>query len=312
MPTVVPLLTAATPADWLATHLVAQQSAHDEPGEPDGERRWVDVAELLADDAAPLRRAHARLLAQDDAPPAAAAKWLASWFAGGLAGAVGFVYGAAAAALLVEPGATRFRLHPDGWPDRCDPGPVRAAVVAGHPWTGQDGVRVVADDAALADLAMAALTVAATPIVAACRTLAKVGLPALWAEVGDAFGLTLLHQPDLPVDPTAADRLRRATSAPGRPWRRSPDLRAILAPVGPAYLGRKAGCCLAYRCPEGPEPDPAELDGRERAYRERFPPQPGAPRYCSTCSLRDLPGCEERQLFWLEQERAERQHGVVN
>jgi hypothetical protein len=80
-------------------------------------------------------------------------------------------------------------------------------------------------------------------------------------------------------------------------------------PDGPAYLGRKGGCCLAYQCPTEPEPDPGTLDDRERAHHERFPPHPDRPRYCSTCSLRDLDDCEERQLFWLQQERATRERG---
>jgi len=46
-----------------------------------------------------------------------------------------------------------------------------------------------------------------------------------------------------------------------------------------------------------------------RAYRERFPSRPDEPRYCSTCSLRDLVDCEDRQRFWLEQERAARLAG---
>ncbi len=71
--------------------------------------------------------------------------------------------------------------------------------------------------------------------------------------------------------------------------------------VGLAYA-TATGCCLASRCllEEPDEP----LTGRPRAYRERFPPRPDEPRYCSTCSLRDLSGCEERPLFRLAQERA--------
>ena len=42
-----PVLRAATPQEWLATHLEAQQSAHDEPGA--GPPRWIRVADLLAD-----------------------------------------------------------------------------------------------------------------------------------------------------------------------------------------------------------------------------------------------------------------------
>jgi len=222
-----------------------------------------------------------------------------------LADAVGFAYATASAALLLRPGAARFRRHPDGWPDRIELGELSVAVAAGHPWAGQDGVQVV-EDAQLAAVAVGALTAAAEPIVAACRGLARVGRTALWAEVADGFGLPVLFQLDLPVDPVVAQRLQEAVRTPGRPWRQVPHLRAAATELGRTYFGRKAGCCLAYRCRTADEPDPATLTERQRAHRERFPRRPDEPRYCSTCSLRDLGGCKQRQLFWLEQERAAR------
>jgi hypothetical protein len=304
-PPLSPLLTAATPQDWLDTHLESHQSAHDEHSEP-GPRNWMGVADLLADDAAHLHRMHARMVALDGTPPAAAAKWLAAWFAGGLADAAGFVYATASAALLLEPGAARFRLHAGGWPERVDPDPAAVAVTARHPWAGQAGVQVVADDPELAAAAVATLTAAAEPVVEACRGLARVGRGALWAEVADGFGLPVLHRVDLPVDAAVVERLQQAVRTPFRPWRKVPELRAARTGGGWSYLGRKGGCCLAYLCPVGPEPDATQLDAREQARRERFPPRPDEPRYCSTCSLRDLAGCEERQLFWLEQERLAR------
>jgi hypothetical protein len=78
---------------------------------------------------------------------------------------------------------------------------------------------------------------------------------------------------------------------------------------GAASPRRGGGCCLAYQCPPDAEPDAEPADDRERAYRERFPVRPDEPRYCSTCSLRDLTDCEDRQLFWLLQERAARLAG---
>ena len=100
-------------------------------------------------------------------------------------------------------------------------------------------------------------------------------------------------------------RLQRNASAPSSAV---PRLRVADGPDGDgrAYLGRKAGCCLAYQCAVEDEPNPTTLTERERAYRARFPRRPDEPRYCSTCSLRDLAGCEEHQRFWLEQERATR------
>lgn len=297
-----PPLHAGTPHAWLTTHLPPFQAAHDAHAPATAPHRWVGTDEVLADGF--LRGEHARLTA-DGTPPAAAAKWLAGWYAGGVAEVVGFGYGTGAFALL--PDAPRFRLHPGGWPDRADVG-TRVAVARGHAWAGLPDVQVVADDDALAALAVGAVTTAVTPVVEACRLLAKVGRAALWAEVGDGFGLPVLHRLDVPVGEDVVDRLQRAVRTPGRPWRKVPDLRAARVPDGWAYLGRKGGCCLAYQCPPAPDPDPALLDDRQRAYLARFPDGAG-PRYCSTCSLRDLAGCEDRQLFWREQERAARADG---
>lgn len=293
------VLPAATPREWLATHLEARQAVHDDPHA--GPVRWVGPDALLADDAAHLRELHARLRERDGAPPAAVAKWVAGWFAGGVAAASGYVLAAASAALLLPADGLRFRLHPEGWPERVDPGTDAVAVAPGHPWAGQPGVRVVADGPAVAALAVDALTPVVAPLVAACRTLAKVGAAGLWAEVADRFGLAVLHQLDLPADPAVVDRLQEALATPGRPWRRAPELRADRD----LYLGRKGGCCLAYRCEPGPPPDLDALDDRLRAWYTRFPLVDGD-RYCSTCPLRDLAGCEERQRFWTGQERAAR------
>lgn len=299
-----PLLPAATPRRWLDTHLAAHQAAHDEPEAP-ADHTWVGVDQLLADGAARLHRQHAEVQAEHGAPPAAAAKWLVGWFAGLLADAVGFTLATASAALLVQPGRARFRLDADDYPDRVDPGPATVAVAPGHPWAGQPGVAALSDDAALAAAAVAALTRAADPIVEACRGLARVGRNALWAEVADGFGLPVLHQVALPVDAAVAQRLQLAVRTPRRPWRKVPDLRVAQTATGWAYLGRKGGCCLSYQCPDE-EPDPAGLTERERTYRERFPRALGEPNYCSTCSLQELNACEQRQAFWLEQERAQR------
>lgn len=213
---------------------------------------------------------------------------------------------ASAAALLVRAEQVRFRLHPEGWPDRCDVGPADVAVAVGHPWAHRTDVSVVADDAELARLAVTALTRAVGPLVAAGRALAKVGSAALWAEVVDAFGLPVLHQCDLPVFDEVVARIHEALGAPGRPWRQIPDLRTADTPAGRAYLGRRAGCCLAYLCPEESDTDPADLDERHRAHLERFPERPGDPRYCTTCSMSELADCEQRQVFWLELENAQR------
>ncbi|MBL8927547.1 MAG: hypothetical protein JNM77_15140 [Pseudonocardia sp.] len=271
------LLYAPTPRDWLATH-----------GSVDlgGDGRWLSGPELVADG---LRAAHARLCAED-VPSVPAAKWVVAWYAGGLAETVGFMLALADAAPLVDLGRTRWRQHPDGWPELVDPGPVPVVVPVGHPWAGRPDTFTAPDVAAVA---VRALVAAAGEVVEVGRMLARVGRTALWAEVADGLGLPLLHRPELPVDQVAVERLRAALALPGVPWRKRPDLRAD----GGLYLGRKGGCCLSYQCPPDPEPDPATLDERDRAYRERFPPEPRA--YCSTCSLRDLADCEERQRFWV-------------
>lgn len=300
----IPLLRAATPAAWLATYGAADAGVVEPTGHRDEPApAWLRAVDLLDGEASGLRDVHARLCA-DRVPPAAAAKWVVSWFAGGLAEVVGFMLAMAAAAPLVERGRTRWRLHPDGWPDLVDPGPVPVVVPAGHPWAGQPGTLTVHDERAVAAVAVPALVTVVDEFVEAGHRMAKVGRTSLWAEVADGVGLPLLHRSDLPADPAAVARLRLALAVPGVPWRRRPDLRLAAAGDQPVYLGRKAGCCLTHRCPPDPEPDPDTLDERERAYRERFPTDPDQPRYCSTCSLRTLADCEDRQRYWLAQERA--------
>ena len=323
------LLDAATPDDWIETHLAQHYRQHhaDDGGPP---RPWVTIADVLADDAGQLRRTHTRLCADDETTPNAAAKWVTSWYPGMVADAVGFTLAAAAAGLLLDSARLRLRLHPDGWVDQVDPlgsaapvgstgsagsylaprstvdaGPT-VAVAAGHPWAGLPGVLVVADEHEVARLAVKALTVAVEPLVEGCRTLARVGRTSLWAEVADGFGLPLLMQPELPVDPAAVRRLQSGLRAEGALWRRRPDLRVDHNGRNADYLGRKGGCCLAYQCTDNSAIDLDSLDPQSRAFEERFPTGPGEPRFCSTCSLRELGDCEDRQLFWLRSEREAR------
>lgn len=297
-----PPLRAAHPRAWLEEHLSARQRRHDADAVPEAERRWVDLADLLRDDATHLREAHLRVMTQDGAPPPAAAKWVASWYAGQLADAVGYVYAAGHAAMLVRPDLVRFGLHPEGWAQLVDVTCAETVVVAGHPWDGLPGVRVVADDDALAALVVDSLVTAVTPVLEVCRTLGKVGWAALWAEVADALGLTLLHQLEVAPDPDLVARLRHVLDTPGAPWGKRPELGITEHDGGLAYVGRKGGCCLAYQCTH--VEDDVEPDPRHEAYLRRFPPEPSELSYCSTCSLRDLAGCVERQLFWLDEERA--------
>lgn len=296
------LLAAATPQAWLSTHLPAHFTRHDTDSPPDLDHQWFPAAALLADDAAFLRRTHARLCANDGATPAAAAKWVAGWFPGALADAVGFTLATAAAALLLDGGAVRWRMNPGGWPDLVDPAGSSVAVAAGHPWSGLPGVLTLADDVEVAALAVSTLNAVCEPLVLACRRLARVGANALWAEVADRFGLAMLFDRDLPVQPDAVRRVRLGLAAADARWRQTPDLRVSDVDGRPEYLGRKAGCCLAYQCPPGPEFDLHALEEKDRAYYTRFPPST-EPRYCSTCSLRDLADCEDRLSLWMTLER---------
>lgn len=292
-----PLLAAPSPSRWFATRLPIFTGRYDEAATAG---TWVGAQALLAADAAPLRATHAHLVTAYGATPAAAAKWLVSWVAGELAGVVGFTLAAASAGLLVERAAVRWRMGPDGRPGRVDPGPAAVAVAVGHPWAGMDGVEVVED---VAGRAVAALVEVAGPLVEACRRLGRVGRAAAWTEVADGVGTAVLHVPGLPVQQRAVDALNAALDTAGAPWRRRPLLRVADTDIGLLYLGRKAGCCLSYQTPPGPEPDPTTLDDRARAYLERFPRPAGKPEPCGMCSLRDVAGCEARQTFWWEQYR---------
>ena len=266
------------------------------------DHRWFTAADLLLDDAAVLRATHHRLLADGAATPAAAAKWVAGWFPGALADAVGFTLATAAAALLLDGDAVCWRMNPGGWPDLVDPAGASVAVAAGHPWSGLPGVVTMDDDAAVARLAVLTLTAVAEPLVLACRRLARVGATTLWAEVADRFALAVLFDPDLPVRPDAVHRVQLGLAAPGARWRQTPELRVSDDGDRPDYLGRKAGCCLAYQCPPGPDLDLDAFGEKDRAYYLRFPPS-AEPRYCTTCPLRDLGDCEDRLAFWLQLER---------
>jgi hypothetical protein len=300
-----PLLTAAGPGEWFATHLAAHQNAHAEHEDADGPQVWVGLDDLLTDGAVLLADTHRRVLAGDGRGGSAqmAAKWVLSWTAGPVAAAVGHVLGTGAAGLLVDRGPVRLRLHPDGWVDRVDPGGCPVAVTPEHPWAGQDGVVVAADETELVRLTVDSLVAALRPVVDAVRGLARVGARALWAEVADELGLATTYQPYLPGREDVVARLRAAVTAPGAPWRVSPTLRTTTAPWGEVYVGQKGGCCLAYQRPSVPVPED-EMTDDLREYHARFERAlPDGKHVCNTCSLRDAPGCEERQLFWLERRR---------
>jgi hypothetical protein len=292
------------PDVWLAEHLAGQYDkwASGASGSP------VSVDGIVANGAEVLAAAHRRLVAAGTPAPAAAI-YLAGWFGGALADATGFVLAAAGAGLLVDPGTVRLTLHPGGWPERVHPAP-RVVVAGDHPWaarppapeTGAE-VTVVERPEQVVRAAVEALVATATPLVEACRGLARVGRAGLWNEIGDRLGAALAFvQLDLPVTPAMVRILAAATSAPGVPWRARPRLGfAASALLGRVHVVQKGGCCLAYTAPP-PSPEDAGRMDDERGFADL----PGTPHYCSTCSFRPAGDCDARQILWLEQEHARR------
>ena len=301
-----PLLGADGPAEWFATHLRAGQAAHGEDHEGLVRPVWIGLDDLVADHGRALGDVHRRILAGDGRGGSAqmAAKWTLSWTAGPVAALVGYVLGAGSAGLILDRGTVRLRLHPDGWVDRAEPVGCPVAVTGEHPWAGQPGVEVVADEAELVRVTVDALVAALRPVVDAVRGLARVGARTLWAELADELGLATTYQPALPGRAEVVARLRDAVTAPAAPWRVSPSLRTTTAPWGEqVYVGQKGGCCLAYQRPAPPVPED-ELTEDLREYLARFDRAlPDGKHVCTTCSLRDEAGCEQRQLFWLDRRR---------
>lgn len=304
MTTTPPVLTAPTPRRFLDEHLERHHARHEAGPVDPTTRTWLVVDDLLADEAAFLRAAHRRILDADGGTPQMAAKWLVGWVAGTVADAVGFVLATGGAGVLADTAPLRWRLHPDGWVDRVALDGCTVLVTSEHPWAGQPGVQPAADETELTTRTVDALVAAVRPLVDAVRRVARVGARSLWAEVADGFGMAPTFQPGLPVRQDVVDRLRTALLAPGAPWRVSPTVRTATAPWGEkVYLGQKGGCCLAYQRPEAPPVAEADMTDELRDYYRRFPPETGAARVCSTCSLRDPAACEARQLYWFEQHR---------
>lgn len=280
---------APTPAQWLDTGLAPHLGA----STPDA--GWVGLDGL---DRACLAALHAQHLAAGATGPAAA-KWLVGWFPGGVAAAVGRTLALTGAALVVDPGAVRWRVHPDGWPDGLHLGAPGVVVAPDHPWAAAPGVAVVAGQQDVRATALASVVAVARPVVERFRGLAKVGAPALWAEVGDRLGLAVAQDPQVPVAARAADELQAVVALPSAPWRQRPALDVGTTATGPAYLGQKGGCCLAYQCAR--DESAACADGSwEALLRERFPERTA---YCSTCSLLDGEECRARQRLWIDHVR---------
>lgn len=270
---------AGGPAEWAATVL---QERYDRWAERDadavpGGGRWVEVADVVADDCRFLRELHPRVMAAHAAPPDTAASYLAGWYAGAVADVVGYALATAGAGLVLGADDARLHTHPEGWIDRIELASPRAVVPAGHPWVGRPGVEVVAPDDMLRRCVGAVVEVVA-PIIDGCHGLARVGRAGLWNEVGDCLGLAF--DDTVPATESVRELLMAAASVPAAPWRAKPSIEIVDDEVlGPVLLRRKGGCCLAYQCDHGESAG----DG---------------PHYCTTCKFRDPDDSRARQLFW--------------
>lgn len=292
-----PTLAAADPRTWLAAHLAARYA---DASSARADEVWWSLSDLLTDDAARLRAIHTALT--DRATPGqAAAHYLADWFAGAVAGAVGFGLAAGSAGFVVDPHNVRWLVHPEGWPEAIELGTVKEVLVLdGHPWSGLPGVTRTTDAAELLDRTVAALVTAVEPIVEACRGFARVGRPGLWNEVVDGLAGALVHQELVTVTPAMVEVLDATSRTPAAPWKARPSLRFTPTPRGPLFVLQKGGCCLAYTRTDWPEDDEDELDDAALAYRAMFPRAPEEPWYCSTCSFREPADCDARVAAWHE------------
>lgn len=279
-------------------HLAARFPAEASPG---SER--VGLADLVADHAARLRVAHERIVAQGT-PGQAAAHYLGDWFAGSVAGAVGFGLAAGGCGFVVDPEELRWRTDPEeGWPEAVALGRLRSTLVLpAHPWAGRADVEVVDTAGEVIDRSMQAVVDAVGAVIEACRTLARVGRPGMWNEVGDGVGSLLGHQDLVAVTPAMVEVLEAAVRVDGVPWKARPSFRLPQGRSGPRFVLQKGGCCLAYTREEWPaEPADEDLDDALRAYRDAFPnPLPGEPWYCSNCSFRAAEDCDARVVLWHE------------
>lgn len=297
------VLRAPSAPEWLATHLVGRFGHWDDNG-LSGPSQVVSISDLVNNDAAVVRAHHARLVAAGT-PGAAAATYLTDWFAGAVAGAVGYALATAGAGfLLAGPGGCddiRFHLHPDGWPVRVEL-PARPAVVPDHPWADEEHSEVLATPREVVERTVRQLVLSVSPLIDACHRTARIGAVGLWNEVADSLGKALAFQDRVEPTPAMVALLDSAVRVTGVPWKARPRLGFVDSErLGSVHVAQKGGCCLAYTVPR--HPDSVADDDRDpyqRAYFTRFPLSADQPRYCSTCSFRDAADSDARQLFWHE------------
>lgn len=274
------------------------------PGGPSDAGAALRRSDLLADGAAQLRAAHARLIAEGVTPQAAGTHLLA-WFAGDGAGAaVGVTLARAGAGLVLDPATVRWHIGEDGRPRALDIGRSAVLVPSGHAWACRPGASVVADDAAVRRAAVRGLVEFVGPLLDACQPLARVGAGTLWAQIADGLGCVFAGRTD--VGQQELDVLASALATPGVPWRRAPVLGwAPSERLGRVHIARRSGCCLYFTCPQ---PGPGTHDDNDdnddspevQAFRARFPDCPDQRTYCSSCRFRELTDVAARQVYWRE------------
>lgn len=296
---------AGDPWTWYVD-VVRAHSDVDGPFDADSPR-WVDPATLLGDGSTSLPVLHQHLIDHDRTPPATAAMYLAGWFAGYTAEVVGLGLATERAGFLVDPSQLRWHLHADGWPERIELGNVDVLVPPGHRWIGRTGVVEVESFDVVLRQTVDRLVWAVTPIIDGCHGLARVGLTGLWNEVGDGLVMVLRHFNELDVDDAMLDAANAAAHLDGVPWRAHAELRIVETTWGRAGVGRKGGCCLAYRRQYDAHHEPDDDSDQDIVeFRRRFPVTGDEAQYCGTCSFRERDDAEARQLFWFELARRRR------
>ncbi len=300
------LLPAVGPGEFIARHVVPRQVG---AAQPPSAGSWCSLADLLADDAAPLRAAH-RALVDAGHPPKAAANYLVGWVGGGLGRTVGFLWAMGDAGVLVDE-RVRWRMLPGGWPDRIDVADCPVAVRSGHPWESAPGVHVHDSDSTVAAVVVDALAALLDPLLRAVGTLARVGRTSLWSEVADGIAQATAGSPDLPGGDSGVARLEALLATPGSPWRRRASMWTVDSSAGPMVVTHRGGCCLAYTTPpvDGVAVEVETVDGSAArdgpvdptvAYAARFPREPDRPAYCADCRFRGPADVEARQVYWAE------------
>lgn len=241
-------------------------------GQPRGEG-WLAASDLLVDEGALLDERLAVIREREEDLADVAASYFMGWYAGAVAAPAigGFVLDRR----VPDLNATTLSLHADedGWFDASAIAEPLFTHLPGDPATGAPGARMVSDVGSLRAVLVTRLLAHMSPVVAAVRSRAPLGLRALWGAVADSCASTFLQ---LAREGEAGARMRAeadaflAAAAP--PLRARP--RWVLIDHGGTehtYLERGA-CCLAYKtadhgyCTSCPFTSDEDRDQRLRTY----------------------------------------------